>query len=310
MLRLLNIRDRTAHSPLHLLVGAFTVVLVLGACGSQNATVDLTKLRAMDEVTVVSISTSKAYRADLDGMSKRAEGSLGEALNEVKEDAKTQERRADPSFQAAMDRTREYLFGEFQSSIPVSLSDEEPILQSQKYQNFTVTSGPLSDVAAERSSNSTVTPKQYRSFDPDYLKRGNTLEELLGILPSDPDGVLIAETRYTLLKDNVKHEERDERTERAKKSREEFKKVAKSSPSLTASDTVSVDVKARTTIKVLDAGGATVFRTTERARSDEAFTFIFGKGWDADQIRGPTLQATEEALKEATATLQERLPEN
>lgn len=308
MFRPLNVREVTNLGTVHSLVGAFAVALFLGGCGTvQTATVDVTKLRAMDEVAVVSISTPEVYRAELKGMSKRGEGSLGEGLSEMKDEIETKGRRATPSFQAAMNRTHEYLFGEFQSAVPFSLSDEEPILQSQAYQAFTVTSGRFADAAADRQSSSSVTPKQYRAFGSTYLKRGGSLQELFSILPPDPDGVLIANTRYILLLDDVKHEEQDERIKRAKESREEFKEVAKSSPSLTVGDTVSVDVKARTTVEVLDASGATVFETTERARSDDPFTFIYGEGWDADQIEGPTLQASEEALTEVTSTLRKRL---
>ena len=217
------------------------------------------------------------------------------------------DRQDDLHFAAAMDRTHEYLFGEFAATVPFALSEETPILQSGGYQSLTVTEGRMAALARRQRSSSFVTPKRYRSFDADYLQ-GEALQKLYAALPSSPDGVLLATTRYRVLRDDVKHEEREERLKKAKSSEEEFKEVMKSNPALTDGDRVSLDVKARTTIEVLDRQGNTVLKMTKRARSDTAFTFTYGEGWDTAQTKTAILEATNEALAEVTASVKEVLP--
>lgn len=277
----------SSRCPLRPFVAALAF-LVLSSCGGG---VKMGAIRSMNEVAVVSIGAPTAR----------------DIVHREFDRFTYDDRQGDLHFSAAMERTHEYLFGEFATTVPFSLSDETPILQSGSYQTLTVTEGRMAALARRQRSTSFATPKQYRSFDAGYLQ-DDALQKLYAALPSSPDGVLLATTRYRVLRDDVKHEEREERIERAKSSEEEFKEVMKSSPALTDGDRVSLDIKARTTIEVLDRRGNTVLEMTQRARSETAFTFTYGEGWNTAQTKTAMLEATNEALAEVTASLKEALP--
>lgn len=291
-----------------LAVGGLAALLLLEACGTVRnleSSIDPAAVRSLGEVSVVSIRAPDLWRRE---MGADAVGSTPTDLADaIREDTEKAERRAYPS-EAAMTYTRDYLFGEFQSAVPFSLTEEQPLLESAAYQTFDATEGRLAEFGSQRADSSVTTPEGYRSLNPTMME-DQKLRELFGLLPASPNGMMFVKTQYTLIQDDVKHEERAERTARAKRSEEDFREVMRSSPKLTEGDTVFVDVKAKTEVRVVDRQGSTVLKAVRSARSDERFQFVYGQGWTAEDAEGPAMDATEQALRDVTAYVQSNVSE-
>jgi len=281
------------------LFGIVLAGLLLGGCaGSSNVAsrLDAQAVKPLDEVAVVSVRTEKVYQSEIGEKSLDDTENVRKAVGKITEVTERQKRRANPNFQAASMQVRDYLFGTFRSAAPFSLLSESSVLSSSAYQT----------VAEKQNdhwrSSLFASPQGYHSLSPKRLKSAS-VQRLLEQLPADSDGILLAKTTYTLVRDAVKKA----RGTMWSSVRQNGTNVR---TTLAEGDTVSVDVKATIRIRVLDRNGHTAMNVVQTARSDEGFTFVYGEGWNAEQINGAARQATQAATGNITNQLRKKLPEN
>lgn len=279
---------------------AGTALLLIGGCtgGPDGASrIDAQQIRPMEEVAVVSVRTAKLYQNNIDDPSAEDERDVREAIHAIQEMSERQNRRATPDFRETAEQVRDHLFRSFHSAAPFALVDETTVLTAPTYQNFDPPHGPDSDV----QSSLFATPDDYWSLDPTPLRKRGRLPAWIASLPSEPDGVLFAETEYALVPDDVGRASRNAWTSPTETG-------TRTRTTLADGDTVGVTVEATIRVHVLDRTGATALKVVKTGQSDDGFRFVYGEGWTADQIEDPVRQATRTALGDITAHVRNKLP--
>lgn len=252
----------------------------------------------MDEVAVVSIRTAKSYQNELDERIEDTKN-VREAVRTIKAMSARQKRRTSPPFEDLSRQVRNYLFGSFRSAAPFALLEEASILRAPAYQNVTAAQREDAGAPGRWRTSLYATPDGYRPLDSDLLQKKTHLRTLFEGLPSAPDGLLFAETEFTIVRGHVKRPGQAKRPGGADAPR------AQATPA--NGDTVYVDVKATVRVNVLDRSGGTVLKVTQTARADQPFPFVYGQGWETDPIDRSTRRATRLALKKVTTTLREKI---
>lgn len=275
-------------------------LLLLGGCtgGPDGASrIDPQQIRPMEEVAVVSVRTAKPYQNNVDDPSAEDARDVREAVHAIQEMSERRSRRAPPDFQETAEQVRAHLFRSFHSAAPFALVDEATVLTAPAYRNVDPPRGSDSDV----QSSLFATPDGYRSLDPIQLRKRGRLPAWIDSLPSEPDGVLFAETEYTLVPDDVKRTSRNAWTSPTETG-------TRTRTTRADGDTVGVTVEATLRVHVLDRTGATALKVVKTGQSDDGFRFVYGEGWTADQIEDPVRQATRTALGDITAHVRNKLP--
>jgi len=282
----------------------FVPVLLLGAGGlflggcaggtSIDTQIDTRQVQPLDEVAVVSVRTAKRYRNEIEKGPADTVG-VREAVRAVTEMSERQARRADPRYRAAAVQVRDYLFETFWTTAPFDLLAEQPVLQSTIYQAF----GDDGRANSDWQASLFATPDGYRALAPAHLTDTRDPQSLLDSLPSRPDGLLFAETRFSLVRDRVHPADQNRSTR---------ERAPEEGAILIEGDTVQVDVEATVQIHVLDRSGSTALTVEQTAQSVEDFSFVYGQGWDVRQIKTPAQQATRAALEKVTTRIRNKLP--
>jgi hypothetical protein len=274
------------------------LLFIAGCAGGPNVAShgDGQQVQSLDEVAVVSIRTKKTYENKIGEQSLADAENVQKAVRTIPTVADRQQRRADPDYMAGSKQVRNYLFGPFRSAVPFSLLTEKTVLQSPAYQAL-----PQRRAHQWRSS-LFATPQDYEPLSPTRLREAS-FRTLIKELPADPDGMLFAETAFAIVQDNVKREKGQAWTST-------LEDGTRSRTTLAEGDTVTVDVEATLRIQVLDRSGNTALKVAQTGRSDEGFTFVYGDGWNENQIEDAARQATRAALGNMADRLQNNLPKD
>ena len=280
--------------------GLIVVVLLLAlpACGSLSnvgSTVNTTRVRAVDDVAVVSIWTPNRLEAHIgSGNSVSGNASIG-SFAEGKEAVEKNRRRAKPDFSAAMKRVHSYAFGDLQAHVPFRFIDEGKVLSSGSYQNFEMKEArsPIAGLVDD-PEDLYVAADRYRPIDPEEM-RDAKWGELFSAIPSESDAVLTMKVEYRVGKQTAKEANETGGTQR------------RSRLQLENGDEATAHVQAKVRTEFTDRQGRTVIKVTKSEWSDKPFSFVYGQGWDADDVTRPALEATENALRETHGFLKKKL---
>lgn len=278
-----------------LLLGAIFSLLLGGCSGESTLTTQIRpqQVQPLDSVAVVSVRTAKHYENAIEKPPADTAG-VRAAVQVITEMSERQARRADPRYRALAEQVRDDLFGQFGAAAPFTLVREGTVLRSAAYRE-----GAVQDDGGRSSL--FAAPDGYRPLDPARWTGMRLAQSPLGGLPSNPDGVLFAETTVELVRDRVRPE-RSGGQSTASATGDEDRSA------LVDGDTVAVDVEATVQIRVLDRRGNTALTVAKTGQSDDGFTFVYGQGWEARQIDAPAQRATRQAVEKITAYMQRKIP--
>ncbi len=282
------------------LILAVIVGGLVGGCGSISdlgSSVSPKKLKRLDQVAVASVAGPNRLKAPL-GQDQSAGGAkVIDSAEEAADGMKREKKRAKPDFEPLMDRSHEYVFGELQDVLPFSFVDEQKVLGSSAYQNYNAQEmkGPVAGMV-ENPEDVYVSAKNYRAAPPSILqRRSGKRKELFDLLPSGTDAILVMDVSYEVGKAVAKEAKQVGEGDR------------RSRLKLEEGGEVEAQIKAEVNTQVLTRKGKVIMDVTEAAWSGDRFTFIYGEGWEADQINDLAMKATDKALQSTTSYLKKQL---
>jgi hypothetical protein len=247
---------------------ALAIVLLLAGCGSSKSSMDVSNVERAEQAAVPIITVDKWIdMTDLqDGGSVASGDGVGGFIQRILDDDAF-------DLSPMADLLRERTYGTYAERLPVQIMPEESVVQTDRYENFTLLDKESSDDRMQRVNRLDV-PEGYKKYN---VGRGSVFgdrqQQMFGAVPDAADAILLVSADYEMVEDN---------------------------PFWYWFLPISPDrayVEASVRMEMLDRDGNEIMEIVQTARSNNHVNTVGGITAEASKIQPLCTEATEKAIK-------------
>lgn len=258
---------------------ALVAALLLAGCGSSKSSMDVSQVEQAEQAAVPIITVDQYIdMSDLqEGGSVASDGSGTGAL--------MQRILNDDAFDLSpmADLLQERTFGTYAERLPARIMPEEEVIQTQRYENFTLLDEESNDDRMQRVNRLEV-PEGYKQYDVGQGSVfGDRQKQMFGAVPEEADAILLVSAGYEMVEDN---------------------------PFWYWFLPISPDrayVEATVRMEMLDRDGNEIMEIVQAARSDNHVNTVGGVTTEASKIQPLCTEATEKAIEQIDTATKEEL---
>lgn len=255
--------------------------LLLAGCGSSRSSMDVSQVEQAEQAAVPIIAVDQ----DIDMTDLQGGGSLaqGDGVG-----AFAQRLLDDDAFDLSpmVDLLHEKTYGPYAERLPATIMPEEEVIETDRYQNFSLLDDESNDDRMQRV-NRILVPEGYKNYSLGTGSVfGNRQQQMFDAVPEEADAMLFVSADYAMVEDN---------------------------PFWYWFLPISPDrafIEATVRMEMIDREGDAIMTIQQVARSNNHVNTVGGVTMQPDKIQGLCVEATEKAVQAIDAATEKKLAES